>query len=131
MPDYQTNTETRLLARLIEQNTGKDGIYKTSIPRLYLMRSSQPIDTIHAVYDPSVCMVAQGRKRVIAGETIHHYDSNQYLVSTVDIPAVGQIIDVSPDYPFLCLKYDLDPVMISSLIVDAELPDPHGDQPVP
>jgi hypothetical protein len=126
-----TANGTRHLAELIEQYTGKDGVHETPIPRLFLMRSSQPIDGIYAVYEPSLCIVAQGRKRLIAGETIHYYDTTHYLVATVDMPAVGQIVDASPDAPFLCLKFDLDPATIGSLIMDAELPALSGDQPGP
>lgn len=122
---------TRHLADLIEQYTGEDGLYETLIPRLFLMRSSQPSDGIYAVYEPSLCMIAQGRKKVIAGETVHYYDTTQYLVATVDMPAVGQIVDATPESPYLGLKLDLDPAAIGSLIMEAELPVLKGDQPGP
>jgi AraC-like DNA-binding protein len=76
-------------------------------------------------------MVARGRKRLIAGETIHYYDTTHYLVATVDMPAVGQIVDATADAPYLCLKFDLNPATIGALIMEAELPAHNGDQPGP
>lgn len=122
---------TRHLAELIEQHTSEDGFHETPIPGLFLMRSSQACDGIYAVYEPSLCMVARGRKRLIAGETIHYYDTTHYLVATVDMPAVGQIVDATADAPYLCLKFDLNPATIGALIMEAELPAHNGDQPGP
>ena len=93
MPEDWLANGTHQLAHLIEQNTGEDGFFETPIPRLFLIRSSQPSEAIYTVCEPALCLVAQGRKRVIAGQSIHYYDNTQYLVATVEVPAVGQIID--------------------------------------
>ena len=67
---------------------------------------------MHAVYEPAVCIVAQGRKQSIAGEDIYVYDPEKYLVVSVGVPAVGRILEASPDRPFLCLALSLDPAAI-------------------
>ncbi len=33
----------------------------------------------------------------------------QFLIVTLDTPVIGQVIEASPDEPYLCLKLDLDP----------------------
>ncbi len=58
--------DIRELAELIEQYAGTDGIHTTAIPRLILYRASQIEEPMHAVYEPAVCIVAQGRKQSTA-----------------------------------------------------------------
>ena len=101
--------DVRELAQLIEQYTGTDGIHTTAIPRLILYRASQIEAPMHAVYEPAVCIVAQGRKQSIAGEGVYVYDAEKYLVVSVGVPAVGRVLEASPDRPFLCLALSLDP----------------------
>ena len=107
------------LAGLIDQFSGADGVHATVIPRLSLIRSSQPTEPLHALHEPALCIVAQGRKQVMLGETIFEYDPTHYLVVSVDVPIIGQVIEASAEQPYLCLRLDLDPVALSALILDA------------
>ncbi|ARQ03004.1 AraC family transcriptional regulator [Pseudorhodoplanes sinuspersici] len=107
------------LAALIDRFSGADGIQPTAIPRLVLIRCSQPTEPLHALHEPALCIVAQGRKQVMLGDTIYDYDPAHYLVVSVDVPIIGQVIEASPSRPYLCLRLDLDPVVLSALILDA------------
>ena len=111
----------RELAQLIEQHAGTDGIHVTAIPRLILYRASQVEEPMHAVYEPAVCIVAQGRKQAIAGEGIYHYDPEKYLVVSVGVPAVGRILEASPEKPFLCIALGLDPAAIAALLLESDM----------
>jgi AraC-like DNA-binding protein len=108
------------LASLIGRNIGIDGIQATAIPRLVLIRSSRPTEPLPTVYEPALCIVAQGRKQVMLAEDIYFYDSEQYLVVTVDLPVVGQVIEAKPAKPFLCLRFDLDVGQLRMLMTEAE-----------
>ncbi len=122
---------TRELARLIEQFAGEDGVLATAIPRLFLIRSSRPTDEIHAVHEPAVCLVAQGRKQVMVGQSVYVYDPAKYLVVSVDVPLVGQILEASADAPYLCLRLDLDPAAIGALMLEAKVTGVDSEQPGP
>jgi AraC-like DNA-binding protein len=122
---------TRELARLIEQIAGEDGVVATAIPRLFLIRSSCPTEAIHAVHEPAVCLVAQGRKRVMVGQSVYVYDPAKYLVVSVDVPLVGQILEASADAPYLCLRLDLDPAAIGALMLEAKVTGIDSEQPGP
>ena len=119
------------LGRLIEQFTGRDGIHPTAIPRVFLIRASHPTGEIHAVQEPAVCFIAQGRKRVMAGQSVYVYDRAKYLIASVDVPIVGQILEATPDAPYLCLRLDLDPPALGALILEAKLSGIGSDQPGP
>jgi len=106
------------MIRLIDQNHPGDGVFPTAIPRLHLMRSCRPTERIHALHEPAVCIVAQGRKRVMLGERIFDYDRSRFLVVSVDVPVAGQVIEATPREPYLCLRLDLDPALLASLFMD-------------
>ena len=129
MQDDLTATAIRELAGLIGRYAEADGIHATAVPRLSLIRSSVPTEPIHALHEPAVCFVAQGRKQVLAGRSVHVYDSAKYLVVSVDVPVVGQILEASAEAPYLCLRLDLDPAAIGALMLEAKLLSPEGEQP--
>ena len=131
MPADPILAATRELARLIEQFAGEDGVLATAIPRLFLIRSSRPTDEIHAVHEPAVCLVAQGRKQVMVGQSVYVYDPAKYLVVSVDVPLVGQILEASADAPYLCLRLDLDPAAIGALMLEAKVTGVDSEQPGP
>ena len=106
------------LAGLIGRNIDADGMHATAIPRLFLMRASQPTKSLPTVYEPAVCIVGQGRKQVILADEIYFYDPEQYLVVAVDLPVIGQVIEATPAKPYLCLRLDLDPGQLSALMME-------------
>jgi hypothetical protein len=114
-------SSTAELASLIEQFAGGDGAHPTAIPRVFLHRASRVSEPLHTVYEPAVCFVAQGRKQAMAGESIYVYDEAHYLVVSVDIPIVSQILDARPERPFLCLRLDLDPAVIGTLMLESDI----------
>jgi AraC-like DNA-binding protein len=119
------------LGSLIERFAGTDGVHATAIPRVFLIRSSRPTEQLHAVQEPAVCFVAQGRKQVMAGQSVYVYDRAKYLIAAVEVPIVGQIIEASPAAPYLCLRLDLEPAAIGALMLDAKVGGLANDAPAP
>lgn len=123
-------TEQNELAGLIARYATSDGIHATPIPRLSLIRVSNPTEPIHALHEPALCIVVQGRKQVILGDRIYRYGPEQYLVVSVDVPIVGQVVEATADSPYLCLRLDLDPGVLGALILEADLGSGVGESPV-
>src|SRR5579871_6376159 len=96
------------------------------LPRLHLYRHSVPLEQVYSVAEPSLCVVAQGSKEFLLGESRYRYDPFHYLLVTVDLPSVGQILEASRDCPFLSLRLDLPPSLVSAVMVEAELASPPG-----
>ena len=62
--------ELAKFAAAVERHMTADGGYDTAVPRLALFRASAPSNHHAAMYEPSLCVVAQGAKEVLlAGET--------------------------------------------------------------
>ena len=106
------------LKSAIAQFTPGDGFHATGIPGLSLMRFSRPTEPTHGLIQPTLCIVAQGKKRTIAGDRIMAYDAANFLVVSADTPIIGQVMEASPEEPYLCFKLDLDPAAITELLID-------------
>jgi AraC-like DNA-binding protein len=114
------------IARLTEQGE----LHTTAVPGLSLFRRIEPTGPITGMYEPSVCLVAQGAKRVLLGDDMYVYDTHHYLITSVHLPTVVQIIEASPEKPYLGLRLMLDQREISQLMVDSNLPAEQQDIPV-
>lgn len=124
-------TSLDALATLIERYAAEDGTHATPLPRVALIRSSCPTEPLHALHEPALCIVAQGRKRVLLGDRVFLYDPSQYLVVSVDLPVIGQVIAASADQPYLCLRLNLDPATLGALMMEAGLEGDHEAEAPP
>ncbi|EPT1007358.1 AraC family transcriptional regulator [Vibrio parahaemolyticus] len=112
---------TQKLAKLIDRWTGNANQYDTPISGLRFSRWTTPTPPTSYTHNPSICLIAQGRKRVLLGEESFVYDANHFLISSVDLPIIANIIEASEELPYLGLIIELDLTEISQLIVDSEL----------
>ncbi len=86
---------------------------------LHLYRYSVPMARVYGVVEPSLCVVAQGSKEFLLGESHYRYDPFHYLLVTVDLPNVGQVLEASQERPFLSLRLELAPALVSSVLLEA------------
>src|SRR5262245_34597546 len=86
---------------------------------LHLCSSSLPTEPVHGVVQPSVCVIAQGSKEVLLGESRYRYDPSQYLLTSVELPHVSQVLQASKELPYLSLRLSLAPTLVSSVMVEA------------
>jgi len=117
-----------LLGKSIARWTEQGELQTTAIAGLSLFRRDQPTDPISSMYEPSICVVAQGAKRVILGDDTFVYDAHHYLITSVHLPTVVQIINASKEKPYLGLRLKLDMREISQMMVDSNLPAPRMQQ---
>ena len=79
---------------------------------------------ISRMYEPRICLIAQGAKRVLLGDDTYVYGERHFLITSVNLPTVVQIIKASREKPCLGLILKLDQREISQLMVDSNLPLP-------
>jgi AraC-like DNA-binding protein len=89
---------------------------------LFLNRAPSLTGPIHGVTHPSFCVIAQGAKEIHIGEERYRYDPYHYLLATIAMPAVSQVVGVSPEKPYLSLRLDLDPALVASVMIESGLP---------
>src|SRR5580698_4061898 len=94
-----------------------DGTHQSALPSLALTRSSVPTLRMPTVYQPCLGIVVQGRKRAVLNDEVFHYDALNYLVVSVTLPGMGQVIEASPEHPYLSLRLNLDLEEIARLVL--------------
>ncbi len=106
------------ILRLIEQHAVDEGITQTKWPGLVLGRSNQPVPRYPLVYMPSICVVAQGRKQIYKGDECIVYDPLHYLVVGLTMPLEAEIVEASPQQPFLALALEIDISILGKLLLE-------------
>lgn len=112
---------------IAKYTTGKD-ILHTAIPGLKLYQWDAPTEKTSYMLQPSICLIGQGRKRVILGEGSYEYDAEHFLITSVELPVISHVIEASHDKPFLGLTLDLDLQTVAQLILSSEMPSPRVPQ---
>jgi len=118
----------RELADLVSARMTEEGVYETDIPGLDLFRVDAPTPCMSTVYEPSLCVIAQGRKTVQLGDREIVYGALTYVVSSVDLPVNGRVIDASPDHPNLAVKNNINPAEVAELVLQMGDAAPSAEQ---
>jgi AraC-like DNA-binding protein len=114
------------LAERIARALPRDGTVEPQ-PGLHLRRHSRPSERVYASSQPSFCVIAQGTKDILLGEDSFRYDPAHYLISTMELPLIGEVVEASPERPYLSFRLVLDPSIVTSVMVESGLVQPRGD----
>jgi AraC-like DNA-binding protein len=106
------------LAARVARLAPVDGSHQSAWPSLVLNRGSVPTVCMPTVYQPCLAIVVQGRKRAVLNGEVFHYDALNYLVVSVTLPAMGQVLEATPDHPYLSLRLNLDLEEIARLVLE-------------
>jgi hypothetical protein len=87
-----------LAERIARWTEGKNRL-DSAIQGLNLHRWEAPTEPTSYMLAPSICMIGQGRKRLFLGEETYVYDAHRFLITSVELPVVTQIIEASSDKP--------------------------------
>jgi len=117
------------LLERIARKVPECGIFETAIPALSFVRREAPTEPKSYMQEPSVCLIAQGAKRLLQGKDSFVYDANHYLITALDLPVVAEIIEASREKPYLSLKLQLDRRTISELLVESAVAIPRSPSP--
>jgi len=107
---------TLQVASVVDRHITTDGSQETAIPGLLLFRASSASEHDATVYQPSLCIVAQGAKEVVVGEETYRYDPSSSLLVSIDLPATSRVVEASPDKPCLVVVIALDMALVGELL---------------
>ncbi len=113
------------LADRIARGQPRDGRVELR-PGLFLNRVSSTTEPVHGVLEPSFCVIAQGSKDILLGGEHFRYDPAHYLITTMGVPAAGQVVEASRDRPYLSVRLVLDPSVVTSVMVESAGAQPLG-----
>lgn len=138
MPEQQNRErpEGRILTELCQRvaghyqrtNTTERDIV-TALPWLSFVRMSEPTVLDRGMLQPSMCMVLQGRKKMLIGDNVTEYGPGSYAMAAVDMPVSGQVTQASEEAPYYGVRIDLNSREIADLIVSLQisLPEKQSD----
>ena len=106
-----------LLTDIVGRHAPKDGFNPVPLPGVTLIRASSPTQPMPIIYQPTLCIIAQGRKRAVLGDAAFIYGPASYLMASVDLPIMGAVAEATPEHPYLCVQIDLDRDILSELVL--------------
>lgn len=118
----------KALAASIARWTTSREFLETAIPGLTFYHYDNPTEPGIGLHEPSVCVVAQGAKKIHLEDETFVYDTNNYLLASVHMPTTYQVISATPEEPYLGLLLKFDMRELSQLMIDSNLPSPRNTQ---
>jgi len=104
------------LIEVFDMLAPKPGMTRSSLEGVNLMRANSPLPRMPVMYEPSIVIVCQGRKRGYLGDQVFQYDAQQYLVLSVPLPFECET-EASFDQPFLGISIRVDLTMVAELLM--------------
>jgi AraC-like DNA-binding protein len=114
------------LARKIAAHTRTAGEHATLIPCLTLYRRTNTTPCYPATYEPSFNVFVQGKKRITLGGTTYLCDGSTFLLSSLDLPVVSQIVEASEQAPLLSMLLKLDMAAVREILNHEEFQTRNG-----
>lgn len=118
VPDAAMAARQAELVERIDRFAPAEGRQATAIGPLWLIRASAPTSCSPSIYEPGLGFVAQGSKITLLGGDSYVYDPLNYLVISVTLPMASQVIEATPEKPYLGLRIDVDPREIAELLLE-------------
>jgi AraC-like DNA-binding protein len=112
----------RELARRIARVLGTAEKLATPIPGLTLHQRTGPTAPCVVAYAPGVVVMAQGRKQVQLGPKTFVYGESRYLLTSLDLPSVSQVVQASPERPAIAFALKLDLPVVRELLLREDVP---------
>lgn len=130
-PPGQTRASRTELAHKIAFFIGSKEKLITDVPGLLLSRRTAPTAPASATYEPSLAVVAQGRKRADLGGTTFIFDESRYLLTSLDLPVTCNVIEASEAVPYLCFVLKLEISVVRELLSREEIQAPEASSDTP
>jgi len=106
----------RRMVELLGRLAPDEGYTQAGLDGVRFIRVNRPVPRMPVLYEPSIIVVCQGRKRGYLGEQAFVYDAQQYLVLSVPLPFECET-EASVDEPFLGISIRVDLTMVAELLM--------------
>ena len=114
MADIQASNQ-RMTQVLNDLATG-EGTRSSILDGVKFMRSDRSLPRMPVLYEPSIVIVGQGRKRGYLGSEVYTYDPHNYLVISVPMPFECET-EVAPYGPLLAVSIHIDLAVLGELLM--------------
>jgi AraC-like DNA-binding protein len=90
------------------------------LPGLCFAKVRAPTPPTSYLYDPCISMIIRGKKRVQLGGSTYVYDESRFLLTAVNLPTVTEVLEASPEAPYLSLLMRLDLQVARQILADVD-----------
>lgn len=111
-----TDALRNALLAYTDTHAGTEGLWRTDVSGLSLIRGDRETALQHAFYDSALIVVVQGAKEVMLGDARFAYSAGQYLVMSVGLPVLASVTEASGERPYLALALSIDLRLVNDLI---------------
>lgn len=122
--DEKLSAEILKLTDIISRHVTEEDGPVIKFQQLLMRRINSTTEISSYIYEPCICVVANGAKKIIMDKEEYTYDKYRFLVSSVDMPLMAQVIDV----PYLGIAIKLDMQIIAELMAEKNLPQSSHEQ---
>jgi len=113
----------RRMVELMLRLAPEEGYTAAQLDGVTFMRSNRPLPVTPALYEPSIVIVIQGRKRGLHDGNLYVYDAQHYLVLALPLPFSIET-EASAEEPMLGVALRVDPLLVAELVMDLDEPQP-------
>ena len=118
LKQQRMRTSRKELIERMTRAVPEDGLLE-ALPGVVLGRFSEPTDRVYSVFKPSFCIITQGSKQVVLGEETFRYDPGHYLISTIVLPVVSNVIEATKEKPYLGFQLNLDASVVAEVLMES------------
>ncbi len=104
--------------------------FATPNPSLTLYRHNAPTEPMSCMVEPAIALTVQGAKRALLGDDVYAYNRHRFLITSLNLPVVLQVVEASRETPYLSLVLRLDERAIAEMVMQSKVPPPSREQPV-
>ncbi|TDQ82436.1 AraC family transcriptional regulator [Dongia mobilis] len=106
----------RRMVALISYLAPNPGMSPAPLEGVKYLHANRPLPRSPVFYEPSICILAQGRKRGYLGDETFVYDAQQYLVLSVPLPFEVET-EASEAEPLLGLALNVDLAVLAEMLM--------------
>lgn len=130
-PQVADNLGQRMAA-LIAPLVNGEGFISTALPGVQIVASQCGHPRTPLIYEPSLIVIAQGRKTGYLEDRVIHYGAGNYLIQALPLPFECETL-VSPDQPLLGVSIGIDRLVLDELVrpMQARRMTPPARSPLP
>ena len=110
------NEHQHRLVALLNGLAPFEGYTLSALEGVRFMRANHPLPRIPVMYEPSIVIVCQGRKRGYLADASYVYDASHYLVLSVPLPFESET-DASEEEPILAVALRIDLTVAAELVL--------------
>ncbi len=108
------------LAELLGILAVNDGLTLSALEGVSFLRATEPIPRGPSIYEPSIVIVGQGRKKGYLGDEAYTYDACNYLVLSVPLPLECETVEASSEKPALSISIRVTLSALGELLTEMD-----------